>query len=325
MKILVVRFSSIGDIVLTTPVLRVLKTQLPELELHFLTKQSFAGVIRTNPHIDKQYTIDKSIGEVVTELREEHYDWVIDLHNNLRTKSLKMRLRRPTRSFRKLNWKKWLLVKLKRNQLPDVHVVDRYFEAVSHLGVKNDGLPCDFPIDASDEVDVSELGVQPGAFIAVVVGAKFATKRLPKDKLIEILNGVSAPVLLVGGPEDQPLGDELIRSLEGKSIFNACGAYSLYGSASIVAQSAKVLTNDTGMMHIASCYDVPIVSVWGNTVPDLGMYPYRPSNKNSFTIHQVKNLSCRPCSKIGYEKCPKGHFNCMQLQDAEKIAAELRN
>ncbi len=322
MKILVVRFSSIGDIVLTTPVLRCLKRQLEGVELHFLTKQSFLGVLSGNPYIDRIHTIDSSIREVVSELREEKFDWVIDLHHNLRTFSLKYQLNVPSRSFDKLNWKKWKLVRLKQNTLPDVHVVDRYLEAVKHLGVQPDGKQCDFVIRKEDQVNIrEEFGLAPKEYVALVVGAKFKTKQLPREKLFELISLINLPIILIGGPEDRALGEELEKVFG--QVQSACGKYNLSGSASIVKQAKQVVSNDTGMMHIASCYDVPISSVWGNTVPELGMYPYRPHNPGSFSIHEVKNLNCRPCSKIGFEQCPKGHFKCMSQQNIATIAAEV--
>ncbi len=323
MKILVVRFSSIGDIVLTTPVLRAMKNQLDDVEIHFLTKKSFQSVIENNPNVDKVITIDVSINEVTSSLKNEKYDWVIDLHNNIRTKSLKFKLRRPSKKFPKLHWKKWKLVKFKNDAMPNLHVVDRYFEAVSHLGVKADQKPCDFPILTSDEVELALYGLKEKQFCAVVIGAKFKTKQLPVEKLTEIVAEINLPVLLIGGPEDRDLGEELIKVVKRTDVFNSCGKHSVLGSASLIKQSAKVLTNDTGMMHIASCYDVPIISVWGNTVPSLGMHPYRPENKSSYSIHQVEGLSCRPCSKIGFASCPKGHFDCMLKQNTREILDQV--
>lgn len=325
MKILVVRFSSIGDIVLTSPVLRALKMQLENVEIHYLTKNSFRSVIEYNEYVDKVITINESVKEVTESLRMENYDWVIDLHNNIRTKSLKFRLHRPSKKFPKLHWKKWKLVNFKRDRMPRIHVVDRYFEAVRHLGVLPDKRPCDFPIPADERVKMDEYNLEGKEFCAVVIGAKFKTKRLPSTKLIEVINDIEVPVLLIGGKEDCELADEVIGGVNRSEVYNSCGKHSILGSASLIKQSTKVLTNDTGMMHIASCYDIPIVSVWGNTVPSLGMYPYRPENKSSYSIHEVAGLNCRPCSKIGYSSCPKGHFDCMLKQNTAAIIKDLNS
>lgn len=317
-KILVVRFSSIGDIVLTSSVVRCLKQQLPESEVHFLTKSAFRSVVEHNAHIDRVITIQSSIKEVTAELKGEKYDHIVDLHNNLRTRSLSLRLRRPTTRFPKLNWEKWKLVKFKKNSMPDVHVVDRYFEAVKALGVKSDGEHGDFFVPASEEVSMDFE-----SFVCVVIGAKFGTKQLPLVKLVELIDKIEEPVVLIGGPDDKQLGDTILQKAAHDQIVNSCGSYSILGSASILKQSRVVVTNDTGMMHIAACFDVPIVSIWGNTVPELGMYPYRPNHPESFSIHEVKGLDCRPCSKIGFAECPKGHFNCMMKQDIDSISEKL--
>lgn len=324
MKILVIRFSSIGDVVLTTPIVRALKTQLLDCEVHFITKKAFAGILEHNPNIDRLFTIDKSISEVIATLKAEKYDYIIDLHRNARTLSLKLKLGRPSFSFPKLNLSKWLLVNFKYQSMPKLHVVDRYFNAVEKLGVKNDLKPCDFFIQTSDEVNVeNSIGLVPKSYISIAIGAQFATKRMPFNKLCEIINEIHEPIVLVGGPTDQEFADKIIAEFTKKSIKSTCGKYSLAQSASIVKQSLVLLTNDTGMMHIASCFEIPTVSVWGNTVPELGMYPYFPTNKNAYSIHQVNDLKCRPCSKIGFKECPKKHFNCMQMQDSKSISSDI--
>ena len=323
MKILVIRFSSIGDVVLTTPVLRGLKEQIDGAEVHFLTKKAFLPIVQNNPRVDKVYTINKHINQVIGELKKENYDFILDLHNNLRTKSVKLKLRKPSQSFSKLNWKKWLLVRFKSNRMPKIHIVERYFEAARKLGVKNDHLPCEYYIPESDKIHVEkEFEVIPKGFVALAIGAQFATKKMPKSLLSEIIKKLKQPVILIGGPTDVDLAEELMKEFSNNQLINACGKYSLNQSASIVKQSSGIITNDTGMMHIASCYDLKIVSVWGNTVPDLGMFPYSPQNEN-YSIHQVEGLNCRPCSKIGFKECPKGHFDCMLKQKPEEIVSSF--
>lgn len=324
MKILVIRFSSIGDVVLTTPIIRALKQQIPNAEIHFLTKKSFSGILVHNPKIDKLFTIEKSISEVIADLKSENYDYIIDLHKNARTLSLKIKLRRPSFSFPKLNFKKWLLVNFKNNTMPEIHVVDRYFRAVEKLGVKNDNLPCEFYIQPVDEVNcLTQFGLNQKEFISIAIGAQFSTKRMPFNKLEEIIGNIDQAIVLVGGPMDQNLAAMLVERFPLKKIFNACGKFNLSQSASIVKQSSVLLTNDTGMMHIASCFELPTVSVWGNTVPELGMYPYFPVKKELFSIHEVKGLDCRPCSKIGFQHCPKKHFNCMNQQKSAEIVKDI--
>lgn len=324
MKILVVRFSSIGDIVLTTPILRAIKRQLPNSEIHYLTKKSFSSLVDVNPHLSKVFTIEKSIQEVLPQLIAEQYDFLVDLHNNLRTASLKRKLRIPTAAFPKLNVAKWLLVNFKWNKLPNVHIVDRYFEAVKSIQVVNDGKPCEFFLLPEDEVNVmKEFQVETNQFVALAIGAQFATKRLPTHKLVEIINQIEHPLILLGGLGDAEIATEICTKTTHTQVVNACGKLTLRQSASVVKQAAVILTHDTGLMHIASAFQIPTVSVWGNTVPELGMYPYFPSNKTGFSMHEVENLSCRPCSKIGFQACPKKHFNCMEQQNSEAISSDV--
>lgn len=323
MKILVIRFSSIGDVVLTTPVVRCLKQQIPDIEIHFITKKSFQPILQDNPYIDKLITIQSSINEVISELKKEKYDWVIDLHKNVRTLSLKQKLGVPSRSFPKMNLEKWMLVKFKIDRMPKIHIVDRYFETVKHLGVKNDLQPCDFFISNDAYVNIENTFELTSSYITIAIGAQFATKRMNFEKLSEIISQLDETIIIVGGSMDNELAQQLIDHFPSKTIKNACGDFSLQQSASIVKQSKLIITNDTGLMHIASCYQIPTVSVWGNTVPALGMYPYFPEKPELFSIHEVEGLNCRPCSKIGFQKCPKGHFNCINQLDTGAIVLDI--
>lgn len=316
-KYLVIRFSSIGDIVLTSPVIRCLKKQKPDAEIHFVTKASFKVLLENNPYIEKVITFQKEIDEIADALKKENYDFVIDLHRNLRSTRLKQKLKKPSATFPKLNYKKFLLTTFKINKLPDIHVVDRYFKAVEDLGIVNDQLGLNYFIPAQDEVHISDFGI-PEKFIAFSIGAQFNTKKLPNKKISELIQKINLPVVLLGGETDFDNASEISKT--NSSIINLCGRINLNQAASIVKQATKVVTHDTGLMHIASSFNKPIISIWGNTVPAFGMYPYFPQNKNGFSIHEVKNLKCRPCSKIGYQKCPKKHFDCMMKHDLELIA-----
>lgn len=323
MKVLVVRFSSIGDIVLTTPVVRCLKQQLPHAEIHFLTKKKFQTILAGNPYIDKLHTIEKSINEHVSILKNEKFDIIIDLHNNLRTQTLSLKLGVKTHRFPKLNIKKWFYVRFKINQMPNIHIVERYFETVKPLHVKNDQLPCDYFIAEKDKVDTqASLRLEVNSYVAFAMGAQFATKRLPNHKIKEICEKITLPVVLLGGPDDTANGEEIAKGLP--HVHNTCGQFSLGQSASIVQQAKTVISHDTGLMHIASAFEKHIVSIWGNTTPSLGMYPYMPQNKK-FSLHEVPNLHCRPCSKIGFKNCPKKHFKCMEQQDIEAIVKNVLN
>lgn len=318
MKVLIVRFSSIGDIVLTTPIIRCLKNQINGIEIHYLTKENFKSVLDCNPYIDVLHTIKNDISEAIPSLKKENFDYVIDLHRNLRTLKLKLKLGIKSFSYNKLNWEKFLLTTFKINKLPNQHIVNRYFETVEKLGVTNDNKGLDYFINTKDQVNINEL--LPSYFLngynALVVGGSYFTKQIPINKLNEICLKSSLPLVLLGGKEDFKSAESVFNTNKLKTI-NLCGKLNLNQSASIINQSVKVITSDTGLMHIAAAYKKTIISVWGNTIPEFGMGPYL-ANKES-QIVEVKNLSCRPCSKLGYKKCPKGHFKCMNEIDFSGI------
>lgn len=314
MKILIIRFSSIGDIVLTTPVIRCVKQQLNNVEVHYLTKKSFESILNSNPYVDKLHLLEGKLSKTITELKAEKFDYILDLHNNIRTRLIKLQLGVKSKSFDKLNLKKFLLVNFKINTLPSLHIVDRYLETASFLGVKNDGKGLDYFFKKEHTLETL-LPLSHQNYTGVVIGAQHATKRLPTYKIIEICKLIDKPVVLLGGKEDAERGEE-IRLATGDHVFNACGRYSLDESAFLVKQAQKIITHDTGLMHIAAAFDKPIISVWGNTVPEFGMYPYKVT---THIIMEVKGLKCRPCSKIGYQKCPLGHFKCMNEQKTDFI------
>ena len=321
MKFLIIRFSSIGDIVLTTPVVRCLKQQVPDAEVHFLTKKSFKGIVESNPYIDKVLLLHDSWDLLIHELKTEAYDYVIDLHNNIRTLRVKKALNTKSFSFNKLNIQKWLLTALKINVLPNIHIVDRNLETVKSFGVINDGKGLDYFIPAKDEVKYNDIPTSHQfGFIGIVIGAALNTKKMPVQKLKELCSKINYPIILLGGPEDKNDGDE-IAIMDTIKIYNACGKFNLNESADLVRKSKLIITHDTGLMHIAAAFKKPILSIWGNTTPLFGMQPYFGNQQISNIQYQVK-VGCRPCSKIGYQSCPRKHFKCMQLQDVEKIAKD---
>jgi ADP-heptose:LPS heptosyltransferase len=316
MKFLVIRFSSIGDIVLTTPVVRCLKQQVQDAEVHYLTKKNFAPIVENNPHVDKVHVLDNDLGSLIRTLNQEKFDAVIDLHNNIRSARVKSGIRARSYSFRKLNIEKWLMVKFKINRLPDQHIVGRYLDTVRSFGVKNDLKGLDYFIPEKDELDISDIPFRE--YTGLVIGAAHSTKRLPIQKLLELVVKIKGPIVILGGKEDVERGEILAGSDPGR-IFSACGKYNLNQSASLVKQARVVVSHDTGLMHIAAAFHKPVISVWGNTIPEFGMYPYVRPGEFSL-IAEVSGLSCRPCSKIGYDQCPKGHFKCMMEQDLDRIA-----
>ena len=323
MKFLIIRFSSIGDIVLTTPVIRCVKQQVKDAEVHFLLKKSYEATVENNPFIDKKHFYQGDIVGIISELKKVRFDAVIDLQKNFRSFRIKNALGVKHYTFDKLNFQKWLLVNFKINILPDKHIVDRYMEAVKSFGVINDGNGLDYFITKKDEEVLNDLPASHrDGYLAWVIGARHNTKMLPIEKMISIGKKIKSPVVLLGGNEDFEKGNQLSKQDTGK-FFNACGKYSLNQSAALIKNAKKVITHDTGLMHIAAAYKKDIISIWGNTVPQFGMYPYfgnanrRTSNveRENSIILEVMNLPCRPCTKIGFEKCPRGHFKCMKDMD----------
>jgi len=326
MKLLIIRFSSIGDIVLTSPVVRCVKKQLRNVEIHYLTKEKFQKVVQHNPYIDKIHVLAHSWELMIHELKLEEFDHIIDLHHNLRTLRVKQALGRPSNSFNKLNLQKYVYVNLKWNIMPRVHIVDRYLETVEPFGVTNDHAGLEYFIAEREKVKTHDIPVSHLAgYIGIVIGAAHNTKKYPVHKLKELCSKLEHPVILLGGKEDEPAGKE-IASVDPVKIYNACGKFTINESADLVQRSKLIVTNDTGLMHIATAFKKPVISLWGNTVPSFGMYPYYgTSYLNSFAQRagdgyqklpyeflQVNKLSCRPCSKIGYDKCPRKHFKCME-------------
>lgn len=317
-KFLLIRFSAIGDIVLTSPVIRCIKQQL-DAEIHFLTKSTYRSILAANPHIDKIYTIEKRVGEVTPHLRREQYDGIIDLHKNLRSFLVKINLPFTTSySFNKLNFEKWLLVNFKINRLPQKHIVDRYLEALKSLGIKNDGLGLDFFL--SKEATSLPINL-PKHYTALVIGAGKNTKAPSNTKWQEIIATINQPIVLLGGPAEQEKAGKLFQLMSADkkvSIINLVGQINLMQSAHCVQQADTIITGDTGLMHIAAAFHKPIISIWGNTVPEFGMYPYYGNRVDQNRVVEVRDLACRPCSKIGFDVCPKGHFRCIEDVEIER-------
>lgn len=319
MKILILRFSSIGDIILTTPVVRALAQQCPGAEIHYATKASFAPLLKANPCISKVHSLNGDMPELLKMLRKERFDVVVDLHRNLRT--LRIRMAMPGvkwLSFDKSNLQKWMLVR-KWTKKPVTHVVHRYMATVAPLGVKYDGQGLDYFIP--ENTVKPEL---PETYTAYAIGGTWATKRLPSEKMAGLLAAGKGTWVLLGDKHDAKVAAELEQQFPGK-IVNLCGRLSLDQSALVLQHAGAVVSHDSGLMHIATALGKPVWSIWGNTVPAFGMYPFYADSQRDAggPMFEVSGLSCRPCSKIGYAGCPKGHFRCMMEQDVAAIAASL--
>ena len=332
-KILIIRFSSIGDIVLASPVFRCVKQQLPDAEVHFLTKLSFKIVTAQNPYIDRFFYYHDNMGELITRLKEENYDHVIDLHNNIRSNKIKRSLKTDTHTIDKQTWEKFLLTQLNIDVMSEKHITERSLDTVLPLGVKDDGGGLDYFIAKQDEVPDNDIPTGHSAgYIAIVIGATYFTKRFPVHKLIELCDKIDHPIILLGGKEDMANG-ELIAAQNPIKIYNACGKFNISESADLVKKSKLVISNDTGMQYIACAFKRPVIALWGGTSPRLDVEPYYGNNfmrqqQQPFYENIVLDLRCQPCSKYGLNKCPLEHFHCMEKisVDAvvEKVVGRLR-
>jgi len=325
---LVIRFSSIGDIVLTTPVVRALKNQA-QAEVHFLTKQAFTTVVEHNPNIDKVHVLTEDLPALIGQLKTENFDEVIDLHHNLRTQRIKLALGKPATSFAKLNVEKWMLVKFGVNRLPHSHIVDRYMATVAHLGVKKDSQGLDFFLPMEKQVNVDKIfGFAPHSYTSIVIGAAHQTKCMTAEQIRKLCDDLNTPVILLGGKEEVKKSNQILAGISNPNVKSGVGQFDILQSASIIEQSGPIITHDTGLMHIAAAFKKQQVVVWGNTIPQFGMYPYYGDEKVRWISIERADLKCRPCSKLGYEDCPKGHFKCMLEHDIgsiAKLALQLNN
>lgn len=322
-RILIIRFSSIGDIILTSPVIRAVRERYPDAHIGFATKKQFAPLLQANPYINSIHTLDQDFKSFQSEIKEGNYTYYIDLHHNLRSKRLTSSLGIPGKAFNKLNLEKWLLVNFKWNRLPNTHIVNRYISTGVELELRYDGKGLDYFFP----VNYAPIELPFNRYICLAIGGQHATKKLPINKLAELIAGIQVPVVLLGGPEDAPVADELVKKSSRADLVSYCGKASLADSAYLAQKSLGLITHDTGMMHIGAALDIPMLSVWGNTVPEFGMYPFYPEqseSKGKSGQFEVKGLKCRPCSKIGYADCPKGHFKCMQDQDIPAMLLQLQ-
>ncbi len=311
LKVLVVRFSSIGDIVLTTPVIRTLSLQL-NADVHYLTKPGFKTLLSENPYLKKIWTLDDDFNNLSNQLKAENFNYVIDLHKNIRSLKLCFNLGVKRYTYDKTTWEKFLIVNFKIDILPKLHVVDRYMNAVKKLGVTNDGKGLDFFIDPNADISL----IKPTKiYTAAVIGATHFTKRLPIEKWVELINNYPLTLFaLLGGPDEKKAA-KIITAQCGKNVINLVGFTSLQQSALLMSEAENIISNDTGMLHIAAALKKPIISLWGGTLKEYGFWPYYPDGIDRNTNLEVKNLGCRPCSKFGRNDCPKGHFKCMNDLD----------
>lgn len=324
MKILIIRFSSIGDIVLTSPVIRCLKNKYPHSEIHFLLNEPFIELLQFNPFITKIWSWNNKehLRNFRNSLKKENFNLVIDLHNNFRSKILSIGLSSELYRLKHFRWKRFLYVYYNKSHFTSEHIVERYLKTLFPLNINYDGLGLDFFISQS----ICNIPHLPQQYVAWVVGGSFFTKQVPAHKIVEGLALLSYPVVLLGGIKDVSIAVEIMNKLNNKNIVNCVGKLSLQESAYIIEKSICVISTDTGLQHIAAALKKKIFSIWGSTTPELQMGPFLPNQTLDIEKpeHFEVSLNCRPCHKHGYAQCPKKHFLCMENQDMSKIIQQVK-
>ena len=330
---MIIRLSSIGDIILTTAVVRTVKKQFPDAMITFLIKKEFVDLVKFNPNITNILTVDKSKGKqglkhLKGKIKAEKFDWIIDLHKNLRSTYLIRGSGAVYKTqFSKLIFKRSLLVKLGINLYKAISPVYlRYFEAVKVAGISYDNLGTEIFYPAEDEKIVMEKLIGEGydkasPIVVLCPGAKHATKQWLPERCVELAKKLIAEkgfiICLSGGREDKLLCDD-IKTLVGAGIINLAGSLSLLQSAALLKMAKFCVVNDSGLMHLAQSQKTPVLAIFGSTSRELGFFPL--PEKSEVVEHQI---SCRPCSHIGREKCPKGHFKCMTEIQVDDVMAGI--
>ena len=315
---------TIADVVFATPIIRALKVQLDELELHILADLTAAFTLDENPYVDNIHFPTGSTWKNYRRLKREKFDIVVNLREGLNSKFLTLLLNAKTYALKSNRWKEWLMINLKIDQLSNHHLVHRMFEGLSKLPIKPDELGLDYFIPDKDKVAKDWL---PEAFreayVVFCINASHNTRKLTVSRMIELCDKINKPIVLLGSKEDTETGEAiseffnqsfsagyeegLLQLNKSTIIYNACGKFNFNQMASVVKQARAIFTFDNEFIPIASAFKKEIFGLWGNTILLIGRYPYR----TKFTVLENNKTSCRPCSARGFAKCPKGHFNCM--------------
>jgi len=326
-NILIARFSSIGDVVLTTPILRAIKEQLPDTKITYLTTKPMACLLESNPFIDKLFVFEKSDQKdkinflkkkILLANNSQKYSIAIDLQNNLRSKSLLSGLYKKKISYNKYRLYKLSLVYLKSLIRSPKHVVDRYFETLAELNVVNKNYNTEIFLQNSDTPQQKNDKL----IFGIAHGAQHFTKQwLPENfaELMKLISSHYGAKFYLFGNKNEVDNSNLITNLYNLNVENFTGKLPLPNTIQKINECHYFISNDTGLMHIASALQKPIVAIFGSTVPELGFTPYGVQYK----ISQI-TLNCRPCSHIGRSNCPQKHFNCMRKITPTQVFFDLQ-
>ncbi|HEX3235358.1 MAG TPA: lipopolysaccharide heptosyltransferase II [Gemmatimonadales bacterium] len=326
--VLVLRFSAIGDIILMTPLLRAIRTRYPGARITVLTKRQYTPLVSDNPNVNEVFGVAPTDGvrDIVKQIRSVHYTHLLDLQGGLRTAPIRLLARGPWSSYSNQRGARELLIRTKRNAYPEyVPVAERYFEAARDLGVEPDGAPPEFFLNPGEEDRAAAWLAQAGIggerpMVSIAPGAAHATKRWPRDYWVQLIRSIvhtGADVVIVGGPDDSATGTDLaVRA--GSRVASAAGDLSLQGTGAVIKRSAALISGDTGVMHMATGLDTPVVALFGPTVRQFGFFPY----KARATVVE-RDLGCRPCSSHGGPACPLEHHRCMREIQPEMVFTAL--
>lgn len=327
LSILVVRFSSIGDILLTTPLIRALNRRHPEARLVFATKRAFAPLVTDNPHLAQVVALepDEPVRHFAARLRAFAPTHGLDLHGSLRSLALRALVGGRWHGYRKRKVSRAWLISTKIDSY-EIHtpVAERYFEAARDLDVRPDGGPPEFLLGAGARARAAEWlaarGLERARVAALAPGAAHFTKRWPLAHwaaLAERLRAAGYAPVIVGGAADRGVAQRLADQAP-----SVAGEFSLQETGALLAASAVVVSGDTGVMHMATAVRVPLVALFGPTVSQFGFFPYAPAAPHA--VLEVA-IDCRPCSAQGGDRCPMGHHRCLvDIQPAQALDAVLK-
>jgi len=333
-KILIIRLSSFGDILLASPLIRWTRRRFPDSNIDFAVRERFSDLVVTNPHLNQVRTLKEPadfscLKELASEIFAQHYDLIIDIHSNFRSWYLCSLSKAKIYRWNLPRFRRWLLIKFKKNFLHGYPPVPlRYLSAVDELGVKDDGEGLEFQIKDKilDEVDKlwKEKNLSGKKIAVISPGAKWFTKRWIPEKFASLgkalLKKYCDILIFVGSSDEYELCHEICKEIGGDTI-NLAGKTDFHAAGEIIRRCNIFIGNDSGLGHFASAVGTPAVILFGPTVKEFGFFPFRSKS----TVIE-KDIYCRPCSHIGSDKCPERHFKCMneiEIDDVLRAAESL--
>ncbi len=313
-KKLLIRLSSAGDVLLTSPLLRLMKGREPDSEIHFVVKSQYADLIRLNPNVNEIHLVQDqptvhALEETRLKLAAQKFDMTLDLHNNFRSVYLRRGTSRDIRVIKKDIFKRALLVNTKLNLYSSVRSVAMKYAQTFDRTITSVPRPEIFlPQECVSKADEmwSSLGPEPGRAIFLCPGARHFTKRWPAAYWSELAArlAVNSRIVLLGGQGNSESFSEI---LDNPNVADFCGRLSLMESTAMMRHASVVITNDSYLMHAANALGKKVVAIFGSSVREFGFFPYGVDLK----VLEVTGLTCRPCSHVGLGSCPRRHFRCM--------------